>query len=205
MADTSLVFAGLYHLLGKTVTAYVCGLNCGDYTVDSLGKVTVPLGSDAGGLLTADFIVANDGATGDNATDLYFDAGSGSAWYKIPVVVGEAYISRGQILRPQSEADVKTPTGGGLGKLRRIHQGSILFADTQPGPYIGTGFGYLNPVAFKDVDRSTPLPETTAFSGVYRMAISDIDSYDGALLWQTSGPGPMTIAAVSEYLETADV
>lgn len=205
MADTYIVIAGLYHLANDKVSAYVCGLDCGDYIVDSLGKIYVPLGADAGGLLTGELIIDSAGATGDNAVNVYIDAGLGEAWYSIPIVVGRGYFSRGQLLRPQSEADTKTPTGGGLGKVRRAHQTSVLFVNTQPGPYIGTGFGYLNTVRFTYGDGTTVLPETTAFNGVYRTAIVDDSGFDSAVLWQTSRPGPMTIAAVSGYIETADV
>lgn len=205
MADTTIIFGGLYHLKNDKVSAYICGLDCGDYVVDTHGKIYVPLGSDAGGLLTAAFIVANDGATGADATDLYFDAGGGSAWYTIPAVVGRGFNTTGQLLRPQAEADLKTPTGGSLGKLRRAHQFAVLLVDTQPGPWFGTGFGFLSPLSLRLADGVTPVPETTLYSGVYRATISDTDSFDGGLLWQTLRPGPLTIAAISGYYEASDV
>src|SRR6185312_4003026 len=111
MSDVSIAFYGLYHLSGETVSAWVGGLDCGDYVVDSLGAIYVPLASDAGGLLTAAYIVSLDGYTGENQVTITFDAGTGAANYTIPVVIGAPYTSQGQAMRPQLEADVKSPEG----------------------------------------------------------------------------------------------
>lgn len=48
-------FFGYYYLTGKTVSAWVCGLDLGDYTVQPGGYVDVPFGA-ANGLFTAAFV-----------------------------------------------------------------------------------------------------------------------------------------------------
>ena len=58
VTSTGVEFSGLDHMNGKTVTAFVAGLDCGEYTVAS-GKITVPFQSDPDQLFTAAFAAAN--------------------------------------------------------------------------------------------------------------------------------------------------
>ena len=55
---------GLSDYVGQTVTVWATGLDCGDYTVNSLGYVDVPFGA-AGGLYTQAWITANQTNYGD--------------------------------------------------------------------------------------------------------------------------------------------
>lgn len=76
MADASQIqFFGLTELVGRTVTAWVAGLDCGDYVVDSVGSITVPMGSDPDGLLTAQYLYDLYSA---NSTTLYISAATAS-------------------------------------------------------------------------------------------------------------------------------
>src|SRR5204863_9629442 len=64
-----LTLYGLWPLNGKTVTAWLGGLDCGDYLVTN-GQITVPFGDGvsggtAAGLFTAAFVATGTTAAGD--------------------------------------------------------------------------------------------------------------------------------------------
>ena len=56
----SVTLYGLWHLNGKTVSAVIGGLDCGDYLV-SLGQITVPFLSDPGKLFTLAYLQSLNG------------------------------------------------------------------------------------------------------------------------------------------------
>lgn len=45
---TQVVFYGMFHLAGKTVTVFACGIDLGDYVVSATGTVTVPINQTGG-------------------------------------------------------------------------------------------------------------------------------------------------------------
>lgn len=203
--DTYIQLSGLYHLAGQVVSVTIGGLDCGDLGVDSTGSAYVLIGTPAA--LTAAYVVSLDGATGENATPIYFDDGSGSAWYSIPAVVGLAYTSQGQLLRPSTADDLKSPTGGGLGKKRRLHRFAALLQDCISGAIsFGTSFSALRPASLRDASDApgAELSGLTLYSGVYRDEIDDDYSFDGMLCWQVSRPVPATIVQIAGHLEAAE-
>lgn len=210
MTDTYLQFSGFWYLpAGTKVSVSIGGLDCGDFTTDSggLGIVYVPLASDVGGLLTATYITSLDGATGENAMDIYFDDGSGSAHYTIPVVIGLPYTSQMQLLRPSTADDIKSATGGALGKKRRIHRFAALLQNCISGAlYFGTSFSALRPAALRDATDapSSELDGVTLYTGVYRAEVDDDYSFDGMLCAQISRPSPATIVQLSGHLEASE-
>lgn len=58
----TVVFYGYWHLLGRTVSVFVAGLDCGDYVVASDGSVTVPFGA-CDGLFTLAYLESISGYT----------------------------------------------------------------------------------------------------------------------------------------------
>ena len=53
VVGSNLVLYGLQYLVGQTVTAWIGGLDAGDYTVSAAGTITVPIDGSANPLLTA--------------------------------------------------------------------------------------------------------------------------------------------------------
>ena len=56
-ADTQITIYGLWHLYNTMVTAYIGGLDCGDYLVAVDGSIIVPYGSDVGKLMTPAYLI----------------------------------------------------------------------------------------------------------------------------------------------------
>lgn len=175
---------GLWHLNGYTVMAFIGGLDCGDYVVNS-GSIVIPLQGDPNGLLTSDFI--NDSfATGG-----------------IDMLVGFDVVSQGQIVRPIAAQESGARNGPALGKVRRSHLGSVLFQDAA-GVSIGTDFTKLRPCLFKSPGGSVSLTPFQMFSGVFKATVEDNNSFDSMPCWQVSRGNPCTVVALEAFLKTED-
>lgn len=206
MADTDLTFNGFWHLAGETVTAVIAGLDCGDFTVAADGSIVVPLQSDAGGLLTADYIIAQDGVTPGAEQNMQINISNGSTHdvVTVPVVIGKTYTSQGQTLRPATEADVKSRTGAALGKIRRGSMLTALLSNAQ-GVCFGTDFNHLDPAVLSSGTGDNVMPQNQMFSGVYRnQTLKDDYGFDSMICWELTRPWPCTVNAVSVFLEAQD-
>lgn len=189
-----LTLNGLWHLNGESVAVFAGGLDCGNFTVAS-GSCFVPYGDSVsagtgGGLFTAAF------------------AASG-----IQIVVGFTYNSDGQLVRAIAPQDTGARNGPALGKERSNHKVAFLFnnlsmANTanQSAISFGTSFSKLSPALInldttKKMVWSTPL---ATYSGVWRDAVGDEQSFDGMICWRISRPLAGTVVAVEPMLETQD-
>jgi hypothetical protein len=201
LTDTEITIYGFYHLVGKEVQAFVGGLDCGDYTVAADGSIVVPLGSDNGGLCTAAYLLSLDGGDyGEQSASLSIVIASVNHDITIPIVVGQGYVTRGQGLRPAVAKDIGSPIGEALAKNRRAHiVGALL--ENCIGFTWGTNFTDLFPAQLTGADGNTALPETSLFSGVYRNSLADDFGFDSMLCWEVTRPWPMTVCAVSSFLE----
>lgn len=175
-----LQLGGLWHLNGKTVTAFIGGLDCGDRLVTN-GIMNVPYNT-ANVLLTPAFVSGYVGT--------------------LPIVVGFPFTSDGQLVRPATPQESGARTGPALGKSRRTQTYVALLVDTQ-GVSFGTSFSKMLPAKLQ-TDGGTALTALQLKSGVHRDAPTDADSYDSMLCWRTSRPFPTTIAAMGGMLETKD-
>lgn len=178
-----LTLNGLWHLNGKTVTAWLSGLDCGDYAVSN-GSAVVPYGDGvsagtANGLFTRDSFTANPTA-----------------------LVGFTFTSQGQIVRPNAPAETGARNGPGLGKKRRAMQYAAQLEGTQ-GISFGTSFAKVDPCRFRALDDTKYLVSQT-FTGIYWDQLTDTYSYDGALCWQITRPYPANVVAVETFLATMD-
>lgn len=210
MSD-GITLSGLWPLAGKTVSAWVAGLDCGDYVVSTDGTILVPFDSDPDGLMTAGWLsnTSNQGGYGD--AECQIDVSSPNAsptsfTVYVPVVVGINFKSQGQILRPEAEAEVKTPEGSGLGKERRVHRVAALLDNAQNVSF-GTVFGDSRwpLIGFPLVDpQGNAMTRATPFSGVYRTSVNDPTDFDGMVSWECDRPYPCTVVSVSGFLEDAD-
>jgi hypothetical protein len=180
-----LTLNGLWSLNGQTVTAWLAGLDCGDYTVAN-GSITVPYGDGiaagtAGGLFTA------------------------AAWNANPIaLVGFTYTSQGQIVRVHAPQESGARSGPALGKKRRHHYFMALLEGTQ-GVSFGTDFATnLLPAIFR-YDGGKVYPINQQFSGVWRDAVRNDYDFDGMLCWEVTRPYICNIAAIGGALQTQDI
>lgn len=200
-SDTEITFHGMPHLVGKTVQACVGGLDCGDYVVDSSGAISVPFGSDDGGLMTPQYLAGLDGFAGEQATPCKFYVDDVLVTVTVPVVIGQKYTSDGQILRAATKEDFSRRTDA-LGKNRRAHEFGVLLHNVVEISF-GTTFDNLDPARFTS-DGETATPQTTLYSGVYRGLLTDDYGYDSMFAWRVDRPWPATVCAVGVYLVAED-
>lgn len=202
-SDTEIKFYGLSHLTGQTAQACIGGIDCGDYTVDADGAITVPFGADDTGLMTAAYLATLDGFDGEQATDITYYLNGVLTTVTVSVVIGRGYTSRGQLLRPATQADLHSPTGPALGKMRRSHRAALLFQNTGIGSLsIGTDFaGTMYDVSFLDDNTQAAVPASEMFSGVLWTPLEDGYSFNSMLCWESTRPLPVTICAASVFLE----
>jgi hypothetical protein len=197
---TALVLGGLTYQNGNTVTAFIAGLDCGDYTVAN-GQITVPFGADANQMLGIPYLELISSSGLDFGQAAAFEYNSGMTF---PVVVGSPFTSQGQILRPilpgpgQSGAQL----GPALGVTRRVDQMGVKLVDTQ-NIYFGTRFEQLYPAYFKSPG-GNPYPANQLVTGVFETNIADDNTFDGSLCWQADRCMPATVSAISGFITTND-
>jgi hypothetical protein len=192
-------FAGLYHLANKKVSAWIAGLDCGDYSVSASGTIDVPYGA-ANGLLSQPFL-AGVTTSGVNFGSMAVSVDSGML--TIPAVVGFTYTTRGQLLRPFEQKDTGARNGPGFAKMKRVHKFAALLRNTL-GVSFGTTFDKLHTANFKTKGGNL-VPPTQMFSGIYRDVCDDTESYDAQLCWQVTRPYPCTVVALGGFIQTQDV
>ncbi len=184
-----LTLAGLWHLNGKTVTAWIAGLDCGDHAVAN-GEITIPYGDGisagtADGLFTADLVHSFN----DNPR----------------AVVGFTYTSQGQIVRPHSPQETGARNGPGFMKLRRTNWFGFQLEGAVTGSIsFGTDFSALQAAEFKKPG-GRPYTKLEQFTGIFRDTGSDSDSFDSMICWQVTRPYPANMVALGGALETKDI
>lgn len=191
---------GLSHLNGKTVTAYIAGLDCGTYTVSS-GVITVPYQSDPEGLLTAAYLI---GLSGTYTYGCPIDVKSGGTRHQVtvPVVVGFKYLSEGQLLRPANGPDIMKVDGTGLGKFRKAVSYTAHLNNTGSCNF-GTSSSNTLPADLRNPTPNGPLlTASQTFTGVAYGTLNDTYSFDGQLYWSSNSCYPMTLISCGAFLST---
>src|ERR1051326_603101 len=205
---------GLWPLNGKTVTAWLGGLDCGDYVVTN-GAIQVPYGDGIGGglgafpanatrgdqgLFTAAFV-----ATGVTANGKIMFTGA------MPMLVGFTFTSQGQLLRPFQPAESGTRNGPAFGKLSRSH---YIMAQLEGAAGVSFGYGFgagaaipaARPAIFYGPDGRTPLTVDQQFTGIFRDNFDCPDTLQGVqVAWQITRPYICNVTAIGAALETRDV
>lgn len=217
---SGIVVTGLWHAIGKSVSAYIAGLDCGDYTVASDGTITVPYQSDPDQKLTAAYIKSiNDQAPNTAPT--------GGGWYTItelvgtitvtigglpvtctvPMVIGFNYNSDGQLVRPDQQKDAGT-TSPAMGEPKRIEQYAIQVYDTVSGPAgtglkVGTDSNHLHPALFR-TKGGTAVDNSTGYSGIHWDKLDDDYGFDNMFYWRMGRPFPATVVAITGFIEATE-
>ncbi len=179
-----LILTGLFHLNGKTVAAWIGGLDCGDYVVAN-GQITVPYGDGisvgpANGLFTPEWV----------------------AQFGSSAVVGFPFTSDGQIVRPNAPAETGARNGPAFGKKRRAHQYAVQLEGAQ-GVSFGTDFSQMEAAIFRTAG-GDEISIGTQFTGIHVDSLNDDYSYDSMLCWRISRPYPCNVVAIGGFLETQD-
>lgn len=212
---TGVRFYGYYHLAGQTVSASVCGMDLGDFTVDAKGYVDIPFGTYGTGSFTQALIAGfgtsdwQEGTTtllGRVLTDTSAFS-STSQGVTFPAVIGKAYTSQGQLLRPVSQDDTKSRTGAALAKPRRVHEIGMLLVNTG---IFSTGTDTSNLLTEYPLQDDGTLFDPQAsppslYSGVHWSMIQDDFTRNGMVCWQVTRPWPVIVAAVSALLHGEDL
>lgn len=190
--SSSFTIYGLWPYVGKSVTVYGGGFDLGDYTVSSLGTITMSFGDGmgaglGGGLFTKAFV---DSFGGVNT---------------MPVAVGYTFTSKGQIVRPATPVESGARNGPAVGKKRRNMQFTTQMAGVVTGSVrFGTSFsGTLRPFTYKSAGGNVQSP-LQQFTGVHWDTIEDDYSFDGMIAWQVTRPYPVMIANIGGMVHTMD-
>jgi hypothetical protein len=182
-----LTLYGLWPLNGETVTAWLGGLDCGDYLVAN-GQITVPYG---------------DGINVGTANGL-FTAAFASTLTLSQMLVGFTFTSDGQIVRPNAPAESGARSGPAFGKLRRNQYYTVqIEGAVASGIFAGTDFSKLQPMLFK-AENGRALAVNEQFTGIHRDNLIDPNSFDAMLCWRIIRPYPANIAAIGGHLQTQD-
>jgi hypothetical protein len=198
---SGVTFYGCMQYVGRTVTVFCCGLDVGDYVVAADGSVVVPYGSDVDGLFNAALVIATNAATwGPLATPIVISG----VTYTVPAVIGFPFVSKGQLLRPLAEGEIKSTKGSGLGKEQRVHRVGALLNGTI-GIYFGTDFSNVTQAELRSPTTDIILDHATMFSGVHRGVVDDGYDFNGMVCWQISRPFPATVVAITSFLETSEI
>lgn len=204
LSGTTLTLYGLWHLNGKKVTAWVGGMDAGDYTVSS-GSIAVSIDTDPLNPDTLTSAYLQSIASPVNWDTLGMTFTQSGINYTVPCVVGFTFTSQGQVLRPDAIEQNRSPTGPGAGKVRRHHQFAMLLKNTQ-GLSVGTNLANpakMHALQFKSLG-GTAYHKTQLFSGVYQDTVDDTGSYDGMLCWQVTRPYPASLVALTGFLNMQD-
>lgn len=205
LLDNSIWIGGLAEHNGESLGVFLAELYCGTYLVEN-GLIQVPFGSDPDGLLDLAYL-ANWSGNGYGFYALPISDGALTAkskTYTVSCVVGYPMTSTWQLNRPEVIEDVRTSTGPGLGKTRRLHMYAIKFVNTVTGAQIGVDDGPTNPIKFVRQDQQTPLLHNQMLTGVHWDTIDGDYNLNGQLTCTQSLPYPMTVAAVSGFIRTQD-
>lgn len=197
-------FYGLHHLNNKTVTAFIGGIDCGDYLLTN-GHLDVPYGADADGLFTWEYLQKQrvSGVTFPHAVSIDGDL------FPTPAVIGLNYTSQLQLLRPVSNSPELGGTGAqngpAFGKLKRIHKFAMLLVQAVKFK-VGVDFeASLMPANLRTTPGGgKPAPAGQLFKGMHRDTVKDRDDLDGMLAVEISRPYPFSLAAIGGFIETKD-
>lgn len=206
----SLVLTGFHYAIGKTLSVYIAGLDCGDYVVANDGTIVVPYSSDPDGFFTATYLKAVSDldpvsmATNEFASHLTVTIGGLPTDVLVPVLVGYTYNSDGQIVRPQTMSELKTKLGPAMGQIRRTHQYAMQLHQTI-GLSVGVDFGStLQSCGFKSYVNGPNLNKATGFTGIFQDSLTADYDFDNMISWRVSRPFPATVIALTGFIETSE-
>lgn len=197
-SGSTITISGLPAATGNTdYSVFLAGLYCGTYQVSN-GSIAVPYGSDPDGYLTPAWLRANQSSVNGVVIDV-----SGTN-VTVPCVVGFPYSSTFKLLRPVSVQDLRTQTGPGLAKTRRIHMYGVQLSQTITGAQVSVDAGPTSAMKLVAPDQQTLLDHTELYDGVFWDTIDDDMSFDGQITIAQGLPYPLTLASVTGFVHAQD-
>lgn len=181
---------GLWAHNGETVSAYLIGLDCGDFTVTN-GSIFVPFGDgvSAGsgdGLFTLDLVAP------------YVNV------QPLPMCVGFTFTSDGQLVRPATAADSGARAGPAFGKKRRVQQYiAQLYGAVNGSIEFGAAFDRLKTANLR-TKGGQAYTKQQFYYGIHRDALTADEDFDGMLCWRVTRPHPCFVVALGGFLHTED-
>jgi hypothetical protein len=182
-----LTINGLWHLNGKTVTAWLGGLDCGDYVVSN-GSIFVPYG---------------DGISAGTGSGLFTATYAGSISLT-QMLIGFDFISQGQPTRPASPAESGARNGPALGKLKRSPWVFAQLEGTAGIKFSGYSFADMRTAIFKSPGGKTYAALQT-FTGIFRDQFPNDYDLDGMICWQVNRGYPANIVSIGAPIATQDI
>jgi hypothetical protein len=195
---------GLAEFNNKTISVFICGLDLGDDFVVQEGYLDIPFGE-----LFTYRLVQQVAALGRDWGRLSVNV---LGKYTIPCVVGFKYRSRGQRLRPASQAESGAQNGPAFGKMSRQYEYALRLTNSK-GVEVGTDFDHLFPIPEMIDPAERPIlvvegdeyaSETELISGIITDTLADTPQPGGMFCWEASGCWPCNISAAGSYLKTED-
>lgn len=220
MAASDIILHGHYQAIGSFVTAWIGGLDCGDYLVANDGTVTVPINSDPDQLCNGAYLQTLDVGPFDNTTygslttelTIAID-GVGEAVIYIPILLGFSYSSAGMLMVPASEQATKSQLGGATGKRRRpfnfgirgffVGNGKALGTTGSAigGLAIGTDFTDNLSAVKTETKGGVALTQNQIFRGATWGPLAAASGFDGQICWCMVRPYPCIINNINAFLE----
>lgn len=172
---------GFWAMIGTTLSGTFGTVDMGDAVVAADGSIVFPYTAN----FTAAYIASLQALDSD-----------------ITPVIGSAYTSQWQLLRPDHAEDAGARAGPAFGKKRRNHWYAILLNRTQ-NMTIGTTFGTQYQIPLQDAGEHD-VAASSLFSGIVSGTIDDDYSFDGMICGQQTRPVPGQVLAVGGFIESMD-
>ncbi len=201
ISGANAVINGLSHLEGKTVQVFAKGLDLGDP------------GDEKGAVNPTDFVVTNGSITVSYGDGISAGPGSGlftqafaAGLALTDVVVGMAYNSDGQIVRPLMPADSGSRSGPAFGLISRSHRISFGLVNSL-GLWVGPSFdkGKLRRATLKKSDDVTVWKSSDGlYTGLHGETADDNYGRDNAPCWRFNRVFPGTITQFAVNISSQD-
>ena len=195
---TGITFYGLNGLNGQTATAWIGGLDCGEFQVSG-GSAFVPFGI-AGGYFSLGYLKMLSASRAGFATGVV----EATERLTIPALFGFPYVTRGKLLRPVAPQATGAQNGPALGKARSIAQFAALLNNCVNGTIsFGTDFAAMRPANLTSPSGKAYTPLEMA-SGVHWDTLEDDVGFDGMIGWEVTRPYPASVCAIEGFIRTQD-
>src|SRR5215472_1345378 len=194
---TNMYFLGAWYQPG-TVSVYIAGIYFGDYPVVN-GAVTVPYGSDPGGIGTRAFLATQLVSTGSFGTCNVQGLG------QLPVCIGSKYTATVKLLRQDVPDEAHTPQGMAVGDTRRVYTASANIAVGYNNSItVGVDGRPSFPMVLRQYVNGPPLANNIPFISIWQDTVDDDVDYDGQITLSITGPYPFVLNNITPFTETEE-
>lgn len=175
---------GLWHLNGKSVVAWIAGIDCGNYTVAN-GNIFVPYG---------------DGISVGTGTGLF----TAVYYANQAAVIGFDYNSDGQPVEPVAPQESGARSGPAIAKKQRNH---YIFAKLEgaQGISFGANLDSTLKLAIFTQPNKTPYLVNQQFTGTFRDQFTSDYDFGVKVAWRVNRGYPANVVSIGAAIETQDI